>query len=582
MIGQKLAHYEIVSKIGSGGMGDVYRARDTKLDRDVALKVLPEAMARDPERRMRFEREAKAVAALKHPNIVTIHSVEEENGSLYLTMELVEGKGLSEVTPNDGMSLEQFLDVAIPLADAIGSAHAVGITHRDLKPANIMFDDAGRVKVLDFGLAKLLQTDPDNDKTVAGANDTQPGTVLGTVSYMSPEQAEGKEVDHRSDVFSLGILFYEMATGDRPFKGDTNLSIMSSILRDQPVSITEIKHTLPNQLGRILDHCITKDPSRRFQSATDIRNELEALKAEVSSDTARHKAVSLPDSKPRAKRLGTMIAGAAVIAAAVIFGPSLFEGGSDGGAPSVQTAEAASLAIFPFENLKDPSDPDRIGQIMQELLITDLSGLEAVRVYSSQRLLDIQKQIAGEGQSARELAGTVATKAGAKSMLTGSLSQLGDKWILTCQLVNVENGTIVQSKRIDGSDLYTMVDQLTKEFHADLAVGEPVELAGKIPIAQKTSSSLEALKHYLAGSDHLNNSNFTEAAKSLDAALAIDPDFGQAYYKRAITKWWRDNRPGSGTPDLEYLLENELYASEKEKQMAETMIPIVGYQWSEA
>ena len=580
MIGQRFAHYDVVSKLGSGGMGEVYLARDTKLDRDVALKVLPEAMARDPERRRRFEREAKAVAALKHPNIVTIYAVEEEKGSLYLTMELIEGKTLADTVPKDGMSLEKFFDIAIPLSDAIGSAHAVGIAHRDLKPANVMFDAAGRVKVLDFGLAKLLQVDPD-DKTINADGDTQPGMVLGTVSYMSPEQAEGKSVDQRSDVFSLGILFYEMATGERPFKGDTNLSIMSSILRDEPVSITEIKRTLPNQLGRILDHCLTKDPSRRFQTATDIRNELESLKAEVGSDTARHRAVSLPATRKPMKRFGMIGAAAAIIALAVVFGPELFKG-SNGGAPSVQTAEASSsLAIFPFENLKDPTDPDRIGQIMQELLITDLSGLEGIQVFSSQRLEDIQKQLGGD-QNTSNVTAAVAAQAGARTMLTGSLSQLGDKWILTCQLVNVDNGTIVQSKRIDGSDLYLMVDQLTREFHTDLAMGEPAELDSKIPIAQKTSSSLEAFKHYLTGNDQLDNSNFDAALTELNAAIEIDPDFGQAYYKRAIVKWWRENRAGGGKADLDYLIENKLYASEKEKRMAETMIPIVEFQWGAA
>lgn len=581
MIGQKLAHYEIQAKIGSGGMGDVYRARDTRLDRDVALKVLPEAMARDPERRKRFEREAKAIAALKHPNIVTIYSVENHEGTLFLTMELVDGKNLSEITPADGLDLGKFFEIALPLTDAVSDAHAVGITHRDLKPENIMVDNAGRVKVLDFGLAKLFQTDPDSDKTVGVDSDTQPGMVLGTVSYMSPEQAEGKKIDRRSDIFSLGIVLYEMATGERPFKGDTNLSIMTSILRDTPVSVTDVKRTLPNQLGRILEHCMAKEPGRRFQSAADVRNEIEALKAEVSSDTARHKAVSLGPGRP-VKRFGVIAAaGAVIVLLAVIFGPSIFKGGS-GGRPAVQPAEANSLAIFPFENLKNPDDPDRIGQIMQELLITDLSSLDAVKVYSSQRLQDVQKQISGgDGRRPGQLAGQVASRAGAETMLTGTLSQLGEKWILTCQIVKVDDGTIIQSKRIDGNDLYTMVDQLTREFHADLRVGEPEEIATKLPVAQKTSSSLEAYRHYLTGVDHLNALQFGEAIAELQQAVDIDPKFGQAYYKLGIAKWWNTSTPGAGKEDLEYLLDHALYASEKERRMAETMLPLVKFQWSE-
>ena len=232
MIGEALSHYKILEKIGAGGMGEVYRAHDSKLGRDVALKVLPKEMANDPERRKRFEREARSVATLKHPNIVTIHSVEESNGTHFITMELVEGKTLSALIPENGLSLEQFFTWGISLTDAVSSAHDKGITHRDLKPANIMLDADGRVKVLDFGLAKLLHPDPDpeHDKTMADS-DTAEGVVLGTVAYMSPEQAEGKAVDHRTDVFSLGVILYEMATGKRPFKGDTRISTISSIIK---------------------------------------------------------------------------------------------------------------------------------------------------------------------------------------------------------------------------------------------------------------------------------------------------------------------------------------------------------------
>ena len=232
MIGKTLAHYEILEKIGAGGMGEVYRARDTTLDRDVALKVLPADRARDPERHKRFDREAKVVAALKHPNIVTLYSVEEVDDVHFITMELVEGRSLEELIPDKGLSLNRFFELAIPLADAVGSAHGNGVTHRDLKPANIMLDGEGRLKVLDFGLAKLLEPEVGSDTatiTVEGSA-TGEGRVLGTVAYMSPEQAEGKTVDHRSDIFSLGVVFYEMATGRRPFQGDSNISTLASIL----------------------------------------------------------------------------------------------------------------------------------------------------------------------------------------------------------------------------------------------------------------------------------------------------------------------------------------------------------------
>jgi serine/threonine protein kinase len=235
---KKLLHYEILHLIGRGGMGDVYAAQDTKLGRKVALKVLPSEMAAEPERLARFEREAKAVAALNHPNIVTIHSVEEADGIHFITMELVEGKTLSELIPKHGCSLSSLLDRAVAMTDAVSAAHKRGITHRDLKPDNVMVTDDGRVKVLDFGLAKLTDAGADDIAAtrLAGGAETAEGKILGTVTYMSPEQAEGKAVDARSDVFSLGIILYEMATGRRPFKGDTPVSTLSSILKDTPPS----------------------------------------------------------------------------------------------------------------------------------------------------------------------------------------------------------------------------------------------------------------------------------------------------------------------------------------------------------
>ena len=294
--GQTLLHYCLIEKIGEGGMGVIWKAEDTKLHRNVALKILPESMASDPERRARFEREARAVAALNHSNIVTLYSVEEapvvpptgsEPGDSvhFITMELIEGQTLTERLPNNGFPLNRLLEIAIPLADAVSSAHRAGITHRDLKPDNIMFDGEGRLRVLDFGLAKL--TDPagpvSDTETATVTPDTVEGKILGTVAYMSPEQAEGKPVDLRSDIFSLGTILYEMAGGKRPFQGDTGMSTIGAILKDEPDSIIELKPSLPRHIGRILRRCLAKSPDRRYQTALDLRNELEDLKHEVAS-----------------------------------------------------------------------------------------------------------------------------------------------------------------------------------------------------------------------------------------------------------------------------------------------------------
>ena len=287
--GQQLLHYRLIEKIGEGGMGLVWKAEDTKLGRRIALKILPETMAFDPDRRARFEREARAVAALNHPNIVTLHSVEEADTSTgsvhFITMELVEGQTLAQLLPRNGLAPSKLLEIALPLADAVSRAHRAGITHRDLKPDNVMIDAEGRLRVLDFGLAKLQ--DPPGFRADAEAPTatavTEEGKILGTVAYMSPEQAEGKAVDPRSDVFSLGTILYEMASGTRPFHGDTNVSTISAILKDQPPSVTELKPSLPNHLGRIIRRCLAKEPDRRFETALGLRNELEELKGEIDS-----------------------------------------------------------------------------------------------------------------------------------------------------------------------------------------------------------------------------------------------------------------------------------------------------------
>jgi len=286
MIGTTLNHYRIVRSLGRGGMGEVYAAEDTRLNRTVALKVLPHITSTDSEEFKRFQREAQAIAALNHPNVVTIHSVEDAGGVPFLTMELVDGKPLDAFIPRRGMALAALLQVAVPIADAIGAAHQRGIVHRDLKPSNIMVTAEGRVKVLDFGLAKLRDDTTPDDGAATVQRLTAEHRVIGTASYMSPEQAEGRAVDHRSDVFSLGILLYEMATGVRPFAGESTMSILSAIIKDAAAPAATVNPAVPPDLERILRRCLEKDPSRRYQSAIDLRNDLEEL---ASSTPARNR-----------------------------------------------------------------------------------------------------------------------------------------------------------------------------------------------------------------------------------------------------------------------------------------------------
>ena len=276
-------------------MGEVYEAEDTKLHRSVAVKVLPATFANDPERRRRLEREARAVAALNHPNIVTVHSIEEAGDRVFLTMELVRGRTLSRLIPTGGLPLTDLLQLAVPIADALGAAHQHGIVHRDLKPDNIMVAADGRVKILDFGIARLMPVAAEDTATITAAALTSAGEVMGTGAYMSPEQAQGLDIDARSDIFSFGIVLFEMATGRRPFDGDTTISLLSSIVKDSPPSVVTVNPAQPPELARIVRRSLAKDRTRRYQTAVDIRNDLDDLRQQVDSGA------SLPVQPPRTR-----------------------------------------------------------------------------------------------------------------------------------------------------------------------------------------------------------------------------------------------------------------------------------------
>jgi serine/threonine protein kinase len=285
MIGKTLAHYQIVEKIGAGGMGEVYRARDTRLGREVAVKILTERFAADPRRLSRFRREAQAVAKLNHPGIVTLFSLDESDGTHFLTLELIEGVTLDEELKGRQMPLARLLEIGVSLADALAFAHAQGVVHRDLKLSNVMLDAGGRVRILDFGLAALREPEiRSGDAEVTIDALSVEGNILGTVSSMAPEQVEGRPGDPRMDLFAFGVLLYHLATGFPPFQGQSPSAVISSILRDHPPSLSAARPDLPSDLGRIVRRCLEKDPERRFQTAKDLRNELQDIRLYSSVD----------------------------------------------------------------------------------------------------------------------------------------------------------------------------------------------------------------------------------------------------------------------------------------------------------
>jgi len=486
MLGKTLGHYEILEKIGAGGMGAVYRAHDRKLHRDVALKVLPAELARDPDRRKRFQREAQTVASLKHPNIVTIFSVEEADDIAFITMELVEGKPLSSIIPAQGLSLDRFFDLAIPLTDAVAAAHAKGITHRDLKPTNIMVDDAGRVEVLDFGLAKLVTPEQTQKSTIITGQDTatQEGHILGTAAYMSPEQAEGKPVDHRSDIFALGIIFYEMTTGRRPFEGDSNMSTLTSILRDTPPPVTELKQVLPRHLGRIVKRCLAKDRERRYQAASDVRNELEALKEEI--DSGEMEAASLP--------------------------------------AAFNVPSQKSLVVTYFENLGGSEEDEYFRDGITEDIIVELSKIRGLHVFPRSAVLVYRDKPATVPQISKDL--------GTTHVLGGTFRRAGNRLRITAQLVEARTGHSTWAERFDRQmeDVFAIQDEIAKSIaHAMEVVLTEKELQA---IEKAPTANVQAYDYYLRARQffyQFRRKGVDAARKLFARAYELDPEYASAY-----------------------------------------------------
>ena len=323
MIGKTISHYAITAKLGEGGMGIVYKARDTHLDRFVAIKVLPAERVADPERKRRFVQEAKTASALNHPNIITIYEIASENDQDFLVMEYVPGKTLDQLIPRHGFRLNEVLKYSIQMADALAKAHAAGIIHRDLKPGNLMVTEAGLVKVLDFGLAKLTEvSESEEGATQTLQPKTEEGAIVGTISYMSPEQAEGKKLDVRSDIFSFGAVLYEMVSGQKAFQGDSKMSTLAAILNKNPKPVIEINPAVPRELDRIITRCLRKDPNRRIQTMVDLKVTFEELKEESDSGTldGTHPAV-------RPARRPWLWAAAVMAVVAIAVAGWLFRGG---------------------------------------------------------------------------------------------------------------------------------------------------------------------------------------------------------------------------------------------------------------
>lgn len=553
-IGPSLDKYTIDHPISSGGMGTVYLAEDTSLNRKVALKVLAAELAEDPERFRRFQREARVLARLSHPNIVTIYSVEEAEGHHFLTMELIEGDTLADLIPQSGLRLDRFFELAIPLADALAAAHQQGIIHRDLKPGNVMVSHDGRVKILDFGLAKqrddTIPTHPDNGQPV-----TQDGALLGTIPYMSPEQLQGEAVDHRADIFSLGIMLFEMATGVRPFQGKTFGDLASAILRDKPPSVTVLNVTLPRHLGRIIRHCLEKEPERRFQTAIDLRNELEELRREWQTGELDVSAVELERLRTKRKRKSRSKLSSATdnekllaIAASgvlLLFLAALFWMRQGGAPPEVEpipppqrlvapVSADQRIVVLPLENL-GPAEHQYFAAGITDEIISRLSAARDLQVISRTTSQGYDRQGKTVEQIGQEL--------GVDYLLEGSVrwgtAENGDSRVrVTSQLIRVADDTQLWSQRYDRvlDDLFAVQSEIAKEVirQLDVELEEPEREA----LVSEPTEHLEAYQAYLQGMDLTSRrdptpENWQLAISRFEEAVEIDPLFALAWAELA-------------------------------------------------
>ncbi len=505
MIGRMLGHYRVESRLGEGGMGEVYLARDTRLGRRVALKVLPASVASDPDRKARFELEARAVAALNHSNIVTIYSVEEAEGIHFLTMELVEGRTLGKLIPERGFDLDAFLDKAIPLAGAVAAAHAQGITHRDLKPDNVMVEVGGRLKVLDFGLAKLhTAAGVAALATMETVTRTGEGVIVGTAAYMSPEQAEGRSADPRSDVFSLGIILYEMATGRRPFPGDSAVSVLSSILKDAPISLQELRPELPRSLAALVARCLEKDPSRRPSSALEVRDELERL--EQSSRGRRRASWKVR----RRAAVGGLIAGALAVVTLTVLA-----------VVRPWSHRQTTIAVLPFENLS----PDRANQYFSDGITEEITS----KLARMERLQVVARAATARYRDARKDPREMGRELGVDYLLDGSVRRAGERVRIAAQLIGVRDGYQLWTQDFEGdmNDVFRLQEDTALEIADALKVRlSPGEQQA---VRRRLTTNPQAFDAYLRGRallEYFDAPEKLEAARGhLERALALDPDY---------------------------------------------------------
>lgn len=558
MIGKTISHYKILSKIGEGGRGVVYKAEDVDLKRIVALKFISPHLVDNAEDLESLYQEARSASQLNHPNITTIYEIAHSGKFNFIAMECIGGETLKKKIQREILSLEEIIHIAIETLTGIKAAHDNNIVHRDIKTENIMVTESGLVKVMDFGLAKNLDR----------GNVTKISRTLGTIAYMSPEQVEGSRVDQRSDIYSFGIVLYEMVVGRLPFVGEHEAATLYSIVNELPPDIASLNSDANPDLIAIIEKAIEKFPDNRYQNVSEFLDDLNELKGGTFKQRIKkHSWLSAnPKKINQAWFIGGLITILLIVFAILI---QFVKGGNE------STKIVNSLAVLNFDNIQEPDDPNRLGQILQELIIADLSEIPNLKVFSSQRLFDIQKQFGSDNRNSIDpgLATDIAQEAGANSMLTGNVIQTGNYLILTSQLINTSDGSIIKSHQVEGNDIYSMVDELTSQIRFDMQLptgkDEPIDVA----VADKTTSSMNAFQYYFIGIDYFNDSHFKEAIVEFNNAIDIDSTFSSAYYKLALAQWWSHSEIDDETIEnaqntLSKILNGFWYTTTKEKLLA--------------